>query len=270
MDFSPAPSAWLVCAVAAAIALSFSIYGFLLRRALTGGGRVPTSEFGPPDAGLACFLLTWFGWLIYKGFTAPERPVTDTDVVVGAIHVMLLVLVILGSLRIRKLGIVRQFGLRGIGWVRTPLAALAFLAAAWPLIILSAAFMHKLLGPEAKQQELVQFFVEASSKGRIREVITVLGLGVIVAPMAEEFIFRGYLYAVLKSQFGLLPAMVLSAGLFAAIHVNLTSLPSLFVLAVCFTIAYETTGSILVSMSMHALFNLVMLFGMLANQGGPP
>jgi membrane protease YdiL (CAAX protease family) len=267
LDFSPAPSAWLVGSIAAAIVLSLGIYGVLLRRALAGGGKVRVTEFGPPDIGLACFLLTWFGWLVYKGFTSATHPVTNADVVAGAIHVILLVFIILAFLGFRKFAIVVQFGLRGIGLLRTPVSAVALLIAAWPLIILAAALMHKLLGPDAKQQELVQFFVEASKKGNLVQVFTVITLGVVVAPMAEEFIFRGYLYAVFKSRLGLLPAMILNAGLFAAIHLNLASLPSLFVLAVCFTIAYETTGSILVSMGMHALFNLIMLFAMLANPG---
>ena len=42
-------------------------------------------------------------------------------------------------------------------------------------------------------------------------------------------------------------------------HVHLPSLLPLFVLGGCFTLAYEWSGSILVSMTMHALFNFLSL-----------
>ena len=50
-----------------------------------------------------------------------------------------------------------------------------------------------------------------------------------------------------------------NALLFAAAHTHLPSALPLFVSAVCFTLAYEWSGSILVSMAMHALFNSAQL-----------
>jgi membrane protease YdiL (CAAX protease family) len=84
-------------------------------------------------------------------------------------------------------------------------------------------------------------------------------MAVAVAPVAEEFIFRFFLYGVFKRYFGKLPGLVLNASLFAAVHTHLPSFAPLFVLGSCFTIAYEWSGSILVSMTMHALFNSLTL-----------
>jgi membrane protease YdiL (CAAX protease family) len=53
--------------------------------------------------------------------------------------------------------------------------------------------------------------------------------------------------------------VVANALLFAAVHAHLPSFAPLFVLGICFTIAYEWSGSILVSMTMHALFNALAL-----------
>ena len=47
--------------------------------------------------------------------------------------------------------------------------------------------------------------------------------------------------------------------LFAAAHTHLPSAAPLFVLGACFTLAYEWSGSILVSMAMHTLFNSAQL-----------
>ena len=52
---------------------------------------------------------------------------------------------------------------------------------------------------------------------------------------------------------------MINASLFAAIHLSESSLVALFVLAVCFTVAYEFTGSLLVNMCMHGVFNLTNL-----------
>ena len=53
--------------------------------------------------------------------------------------------------------------------------------------------------------------------------------------------------------------LVLNSLLFAAVHAHLPSFAPLFVLGSCFTIAYEWSGTILVSMTMHALFNAASL-----------
>jgi membrane protease YdiL (CAAX protease family) len=53
--------------------------------------------------------------------------------------------------------------------------------------------------------------------------------------------------------------ITVSSLLFAAVHAHLPSFAPLFVLGSCFAIAYEWSGSILVSMTMHALFNALTL-----------
>jgi membrane protease YdiL (CAAX protease family) len=64
---------------------------------------------------------------------------------------------------------------------------------------------------------------------------------------------------VFKRYFGMAFGVALNALLFAAVHTHLPSFAPLCVLGVCFTLAYEWSGSILVSMTMHALFNGVQL-----------
>ena len=72
-------------------------------------------------------------------------------------------------------------------------------------------------------------------------------------------IFRLFLYGVLKRYFGRGFGLVVNALLFAAVHVHLPSFGPLFVLGSCLTLAYEWSGSILVPMTMHALFNFLTL-----------
>jgi membrane protease YdiL (CAAX protease family) len=78
---------------------------------------------------------------------------------------------------------------------------------------------------------------------------------VIVAPVAEEIIFRGYFYGVIRRFGGRIPAILTSSLLFAAIHVHLPSMLGLGLLAVILCLLYERTGSLWATMTMHAAFN---------------
>ena len=87
----------------------------------------------------------------------------------------------------------------------------------------------------------------------------ILFAGVILAPVCEEFLFRGFFYAVGKRYLGPLASGFACALLFAVFHLSVTAFAGLFVLAVCLTLAYELTGSLLVPIGMHALFNFTCL-----------
>lgn len=263
MDFPPAFPAWLAGALAAAFVASLLIYGSLLRHVFARGGKVGVSEFGPPDAGLALFFIVWFTTLAIKGFTSDPHPVKSGDLVQGVVLFIVIVVAIAIFLRHRGIAFCQQFGVRRIGFLRATFTAAGLILAALPLVAGAGAVMQKFLGPDAKPQEIVQFFLEAARNSDRSTVVATLLLGAVIAPMAEEFIFRGYIYGVLKRYLGMAAGLLLNAALFAAIHFNVTSLPSLFLLAVCFTVAYEMTGSILVSMCMHAMFNLIMFAGMI-------
>lgn len=83
----------------------------------------------------------------------------------------------------------------------------------------------------------------------------------VAAPVAEEFFFRGLLQNVLCA-ITRRPwiAIVLTAMAFGAVHVSQPhTIPALIVLGLLLGFAYERTGSILVPISIHALFNLKTL-----------
>lgn len=79
--------------------------------------------------------------------------------------------------------------------------------------------------------------------------------GGVIAPLAEEAFFRGYLFAGLRQHLGYLPATLLSATLFALVHILPTSWPPIFVLGVLFAVLYEQTGSIWPAVFVHGAMN---------------
>jgi len=80
-------------------------------------------------------------------------------------------------------------------------------------------------------------------------------VGGLVAPIAEEAFFRGYLYAGLRNHFGRFAAIVLSAALFATAHILPTSWPPVFLLGALFSVLYEQTDSLWPAVILHGTIN---------------
>lgn len=121
------------------------------------------------------------------------------------------------------------------------LAAFAF-NVAWGLVL-------SLFGLRA-QPDLLPVF-----GGGIGGLLLALFTGGIVAPIAEEVFFRGFVFAGLYQHLGLRRALVLNAILFALVHVLPTSWPPIFVLGVLFALLYERTGSIWPAVAVHGAMN---------------
>lgn len=86
-------------------------------------------------------------------------------------------------------------------------------------------------------------------------------LAIVVAPIAEEVFFRGFLYRILRSKLGLWSAVVVNGALFGAVH--LTSGGPLAVaiiapLGMLLCLVYERSGSLYPSIALHALNNAIV------------
>ncbi len=82
---------------------------------------------------------------------------------------------------------------------------------------------------------------------------------VVLAPVAEEFIFRGVLYSYVKQMGYPKLALYGVSALFALIHGDAAIALSLFVLALALTWLYETTDNLLAPILAHSLFNGINL-----------
>jgi len=166
------------------------------------------------------------------------------------------VLVILTLLQFRGFDVGALAGFFRIGFFRALGTGAILLFFAYPLIGLSEAVNQRFFGGNSSKQSIVEFF---SGSRTIEERLMIIVFAVAVAPVVEEFVFRFFIYGVLKRYFGWVAGVILSAGLFAAAHAHFPSFVPLFVLGSCFAIAYEWSGSLLVSMTMHSLFNSLTL-----------
>lgn len=87
---------------------------------------------------------------------------------------------------------------------------------------------------------------------------------VILAPLAEELMFRGMTYRRAKSWFGPKRAALISAALFGLYHMNVIQFVFGFILALLFAWFYEHTETLLVPVCCHAAANsweLILEYG---------
>lgn len=78
---------------------------------------------------------------------------------------------------------------------------------------------------------------------------------VLMAPVMEEVVFRGYLYPVLKRMGGAWLAALTVSIFFAAAHLEGTHLLGRFLLSLILIAAYELTGSLWAPLGIHLLNN---------------
>lgn len=91
------------------------------------------------------------------------------------------------------------------------------------------------------------------------DVIPILLAAVVVAPLAEEFLFRGIVHGYLRNRLGRVPATLLSSAAFAVVHVYPAVLASLFVTGIIHAIVRDATDSLWPSITLHAAFNALAL-----------
>jgi membrane protease YdiL (CAAX protease family) len=93
-------------------------------------------------------------------------------------------------------------------------------------------------------------------------------LVIVLAPVVEEFFFRGFMYRALRTRMGVLAAAAVDGGLFGLIHATsgIDAVPVLCVLGFAFCLVYERTGSLYPVIALHA-FNNALAYGVGTESG---
>jgi membrane protease YdiL (CAAX protease family) len=148
-----------------------------------------------------------------------------------------------------------HFGLRptrfwpAVGWAALGMLTFYVLVAVYSVIV----------QPDAEQSVAQDLGADQGTFGMIAAGFMVI----CVAPVAEEFFFRGFFYRALRSRWAPLSAAAIDGLLFGVIHYDFTGadalliLPPLAFLGFIFCLVYERTGSIYPTIAMHALNNAI-------------
>ena len=146
-----------------------------------------------------------------------------------------------------------HFGLRrtrfwpALGW-----SALAFVG-----FIVFAGIYSALIDVE-EQTTIDDLGADESTTALVASALLVI----VLAPVVEEFFFRGFMYRALRTRMGVLAAAGVDGILFGLIHATsgLDAIPVLCVLGFAFCLVYERTGSLYPVIALHA-FNNAIAYG---------
>ncbi len=114
------------------------------------------------------------------------------------------------------------------------------------------------IGIHQTQEKMFEGVLNAS----IPQFIGVLLAGAVIAPIAEEIFFRGYVFTAGRQTYGLIPAFALSALLFAFAHLNAEAFIPILLIGLTFCYVYWKTGSLVPSMVAHMMNNAVALISL--------
>lgn len=88
----------------------------------------------------------------------------------------------------------------------------------------------------------------------------------VLAPVAEEIFFRGFMYGGLRARLGVMGAMLTSTLFFTALHFSLDAFIPIFVLGLFLAWLYEKTGSLYPGILMHATNNGIAIIALFIAQ----
>lgn len=106
-----------------------------------------------------------------------------------------------------------------------------------------------------------------------RNILYMMGFGLAVAPIAEETIFRGFLYPVLARRFGVIAGVVFTGMFFGLMHAEQLwggwgEIGLLVMVGIVFTAARARSGSVAVSYLLHLGYNGLLFLGTYVATGG--
>lgn len=251
---------------ALALALGLAVYAILrVQRGIgwNGEGNVLSRPYNAIDAVIAVALMTFFGWVSMQG--TPEPPTLEqlnSNAYAWGLFLNASFFIFIGILLLIYMGVYRGMNPAEMFGLRQMTVAMAFgQACLWLLgsaIVLSTVvyLVYQLLFGGEFLNENAQEVVETFKKTSNPLLKILLGIAaVMIAPLTEELIFRGFLYGVVKRFTERWFAAIFTALIFAAVHQHIGSMFPLFLLGIAFAVAYEVTGCLWVCIFMHALFN---------------
>jgi membrane protease YdiL (CAAX protease family) len=133
-----------------------------------------------------------------------------------------------------------------LGW------GLAVMVAYW----ISTGIVVSIFG-KPPEQEITQEIKEETAALALAGYI---GITCMLAPLAEEVFFRGFLFPVLRSRWGTAAGVIATGALFSLVHASgspAEALIVLFVLGAGLCLLYLRTGSLLPCIGVHALNNAI-------------
>jgi len=161
----------------------------------------------------------------------------------------------------------RTIGWRPLETGHTPRAAayLGLILSGFMLAILVTVSSAVFKAPQKTPIE--QFF------GDRRSALLLMSMAVLLAPVLEETIFRGYIYPVIARSFGVNISILVTGTLFGLLHASQlwgawAQIAMLIVVGIIFTYARARTRTVVASYLLHVSYNSCLFLGFLVASHG--
>ncbi len=118
--------------------------------------------------------------------------------------------------------------------------------------------METIVFPDVKMQEMLRKLFEAIPDTIPNAILLFVAVAVL-APILEELLFRGLLQKSLMNLMPIWAAILISSGIFAAVHMDLYATPGIWVLGAIFGYLYYKTGSLRTNIVLHMVNNAMAL-----------
>lgn len=224
--------------------------------------EAPWRAFGSLVMGLGAFFVSQFVLaviLAINGIDIDSLSVSQS-LLVSSASSLLLIIIIVGLVAARKVE-VRQ----ALGLVRPEGGVLLKIIGALGIFIIVSAVVASIADAVVPGFDLEQ--EQDLGLGKPNSSLQLMGLFallVVLAPISEELLFRGVLFAGFKRSFGFMPAAILSSSLFGLAHWQPNVALATAVLGWLLAYLYHKTGSLWSSIGLHSLKNavaFVLLYG---------
>lgn len=142
----------------------------------------------------------------------------------------------------------------------------------FPLVLFLSQFLELLITKifqvtQLPDQIAVQF-LKSTFANPLYFVLATISI-IILAPLIEETLFRGFLQSYIRQHLGSKQAILITSVCFSLFHYatgqtlgNISIIVSLFVLSLFLGFIYEKRGSILAPMTLHASFNAISVINL--------
>ncbi|MGH7198253.1 MAG: lysostaphin resistance A-like protein [Candidatus Omnitrophota bacterium] len=124
------------------------------------------------------------------------------------------------------------------------------------LVLFVLAALAQVFKYEPKPQPVVEIYLMETKE---HFLVFFTFFVAIVGPVIEEIFFRGFTYKAFRARYGIRWAVIGSALIFAALHMNVMAFVPIFTLGIFLAYLYEKTGSLVPCMTVHVLHNLIMV-----------
>ena len=151
-------------------------------------------------------------------------------------------------------------------WQQLLLGVAAFIAAMILMVVVLALIGQIVPGFNIEQAQ--EIGVDPRAIYNRTEMLAVFALFVIIAPISEELIFRGYLYGKLRQMTSIVTSVIITSLLFGLAHLQPNVAVATFVMSVVMCLCREATQSIYPAIIVHILKNgiaFALLFIMQVN-----